>query len=43
MDGIFLSFIVPISYDLAESSSLANQANGYYHAAIAASVVGNKY
>lgn len=28
MDGVLLCFIVPISYDLAESSKLANHAAG---------------
>ena len=39
MDGILLCFIVPISYDLVKSSSLANQATGYYHAALAPTTI----
>ncbi|CAF0800646.1 unnamed protein product [Brachionus calyciflorus] len=34
MDGVLLCFIVTISFDLAESSKLANHAAGYYHVAI---------
>ena len=32
MDGIWLSFKVPIACDLVESPVLGNQAIGYYHA-----------
>jgi len=39
MDGILLCFIVPISYDLVKSPSLANQATGYYHAALAPTTI----
>jgi hypothetical protein len=34
LDGIWLSFKVPIACDLVESSALGNQAQGYYHAAM---------
>lgn len=40
MDGILLCFIVPISYDLTKSPLLANQATGYYHAALAPTSIG---
>ena len=39
MDGVLLSFIVPISCDLAGSSKLANQAAGYYHAILAPTTI----
>jgi predicted MFS family arabinose efflux permease len=31
LDGIYLCFIVPISFDLAESPQLANNAIGYFY------------
>ena len=34
-DGIFISFIVPIAYDLSGSSKLTNQATGYFHSFLA--------
>ncbi len=39
MDGILLCFIVPISYDLVKSSTLSNQATGYYHLAFAPTTI----
>ena len=38
-DGILLSFVVPISVDLAESTRLANQAAAYYHISMSLSVI----
>jgi hypothetical protein len=34
IDGIFLSFIVPISLEVAQSASLSNQVTGYFFCAI---------
>ena len=34
VDGVAVSFIVPIAYDLAGSSKLTNQASGYFHTTI---------
>ena len=34
VDGVAISAIVPIAYDLSGSSQLANQASGYFHTAI---------
>lgn len=33
-DGVYLSFIVPICFDITKSSHLANQAAGFHHAVI---------
>jgi hypothetical protein len=30
-DGVYLSFIVPICFDITKSSTLANQAAGFHH------------
>ena len=41
LDGIWLSFKVPIACDLVESSVLGNQAIGYYHAVMMPMSIGN--
>ena len=42
MDGIYMCFIVTISFDLVKSSKLANQGCGFFHLLISPSVVGKQ-
>ncbi len=38
-DGIYFGFLVPIAYEVAESTKLANQAVGYFQTFVALPVI----